>query len=257
MDRTDGVLRRRLAESEWAAVLGVSGASLPEWAAPLVPPGGALVAADAVPDDALREAVALEGAVEVEVQAVAVRRGVLAVLRTDGVVGTAVVRGIDALPQGNATATRPRPGVEVSAFPVAALLDEVLRLVPDAPETDVPDAVVPVELSVALGRALREGRTQVVEALTADLGLEEPPAVVDSLARTLDGQLTVTVRSHGTDRTSIGSWLRCDAGWVELTPVRGEMLRHRVRTREDIGRTLLSDLTGRVDRALAAAREAS
>lgn len=253
----DGVLRVRLREADWAAVLGVSGATLPEWATPLVPPGGALVASEAVPDDALRDAVGLAGAVEVEVSAVAGERGVLALLRTDGVVGSAVVRGIEALPQGTATATRPRPGVEISAFPVGRLLDEVLRLVPPAPATDVADAVVPVELTVALGRAIREGRTEMVEAITADLGLEQPPAVVESLARTLDGQLSVTVRSAGTTRTSVGSWLRCDAGWVELTPARGEMLRHRVRTREQIGQTLLGDLTGRVDRALAAAREAS
>ncbi|WP_250445989.1 hypothetical protein, partial [Actinotalea sp. C106] len=206
--------------------------------------------------ETLQAAVALGGAVEVELHGVAGDRGVLAVLRTDGVLGTAVVRGIDVLPQGAVTATRPRPGIEVSVFPVAAMLDEVLRLVPAAAETDVADADVPVELSVALGRALREGRTQVVEALTADLGLEEPPAVVGSLARTLDGQLALTVRSHGSARTSLGTWLRCDAGWVEILPMPGDVLRHRVRTREDIGRTLLTELTGRVDRALTAAQEA-
>lgn len=204
-------------------------------------------------DDALSEAVAMRSTavIEIELRAVAGERGVLAMLWTDGRVGASLVRGVELRPQGGATASRLRPGVEVSAFGVDRLVDEAMRLVPPAENTvGATEAVVPKELSVALARALREGNGRVVDAIVADLGLESAPPVLDAVARSMDGSLTVVTRSVGSTRVSAGSWLRCDAGWVELAPAPQEMVRHTPRTGEQIAQTLLFDLAGRLDAAL-------
>ncbi len=251
--------RCRFTEDQWRVAVALADVgSLPGWAAPLDLPD--LRDDHAAPQpvelsDALAEAVALRaGAVlEVEVSAVAGTRGVLALVRTDGVIASALVRGVEVRVQAGVTSTRLRPGVEVSAFPVARLLGEVMRLVPEAPVT-VPaaEAVVPVELTVALGRALREGNGRVAQAILADLGLAEPPAVLDALVRTADGSLMLTTRSGGRADVSVGSWLRCAAGWVELAPAPEGTVRHTPRTRDEIARTLLFDVTGRFDAALRA-----
>jgi hypothetical protein len=189
--------------------------------------------------------------VEVEVTAVAKDRGILAMLWTDGRVGSAIVRGVDVDLQGSAPASRRRPGIEVSAFPVGSFLDEVLRLVPPASNTiHAAEAVIPEEFTIALGQALRRGDARLIAAVCQDLEVEKPPAVVDSVVRTMDGQLTLTARSRGRDDVTVVSLLRCSAGWVELTRTADDEIRHTPRTTDDIGRTLLFDVTGRLDDAL-------
>lgn len=276
LEPVDRGARCRLTEEQWAVAAALTDlAQLPVWARPLTaltdaeptgagPTDATADEAKAVQpvelDDALSEAIALRGTaiLEIEVTAVAGDRGVLGVLWTDGTVGSALVRGVDVRRDGGTTASRPRPGVEVSAFGFPRLLDEVLRLVPEAPVTvEAGEADVPLEISVALARALREGNGPVVEALTADLELAEPPAIVDAVARTLDGSLVVTARSAGRADVSAGSWLRCDAGWVELARLPGDVVRHSPRTRADVGRTVLFDITGRVSTALSSARPAA
>lgn len=256
LEPLEGALRARLDEPDWRVVSdGV--ADLPAWAQPLpADRAGERVEPAAEPeavDPALRAAVGLRASalVEVEVAAAGGERAVLAVLWADARAGAALVRGVDVLPGGGPDAAVLRPGVEVSAFGVDRLLDEVLRLVPDAPVVvEATEAVVPEELTIALAQAIRTGDRSTVEALCAALGVPGPPAVVDAAVRGLSGNLTLTARSRGRDDVSAGTWLRCDAGWVELARTADGMIRHTPRTRDDIGRRLLSDLTGRMAAAL-------
>jgi len=250
----DGALRARLDEREWAlARVGVRG--LPGWADVLpVDRDGSAVdrpehgEVDPV-DPALRGAVEAGGAavVTVEVAAVAGERAVLAVLRADTRAGSGLARGVDVVPAAGLAGTTPRPGVEVSVFPVGRLVAEVLRHVPPAPvRTPAAAATVPEELTVALARALRTGDRTTVDALCAELGTDGPPAVVDSAVRSTDGSLVVTIRSLGRTDVSTLSLLRCDAGWVELTRTADERVTHTPRTRADVRTALLHDLTGRL-----------
>lgn len=243
--------RRRLTEEEWAGALRASDDPiLPEWAKPLI-----AASSDLELDPALREAIRLRQSalVEVEVTAVAGGRAILAALWTDGRVGSAIVRGVDVDLAGGDPSSSMRPGIEVSAFPVRSFLDEVLRLVPPASNTiNATQAVIPEEFTITLGQSLRHGDARMIAALCHDLGLEEPPAVVDSVVRTMDGQLTLTARSQGRDDVTVTSLLRCSAGWVELTRTADDQIRHTPKTTEDIGRTLLFDITGRLDDALTA-----
>lgn len=251
----DGGLRAHLTEAQWVSVVAAGlgadeAAALPDWARP------SAVAAEPVElDEALAAAVRLRrtALVEIEVAAAVGARAVMAHLWTDGRVGASLVRGFDVRAQGDARATRLRPGVEVSAFGPGTLLDEVLRLVPPAAEPDrseVAEVTLPVELTVGFATALRRGDSRTVAAICADLGVERPPAVVESVVLTLDGNLVVSVRSRALTRVSALSWLHCDVGWVELLPTADEQVRHVPRRRADLERLLLSDLTGRLDTAL-------
>lgn len=260
LDAVDGGLRARLTEDEWASVATAALAAdevsaLPDWARPAA--GAQEPTEPAELDEALAGAVRLRrtALVEVEVAASVGARAVMAHLWTDGRVGAALVRGFDVRAQGDARATRRRPGVEVSAFTTSTLLDEVLRLVPPAAEPgrdEVAEVTLPVELTIGFASALRRGDTRTVAAICADLGIEQPPAVFESVVRTLDGSLVVSVRSRGSADVSALSWLHCDAGWVELLPTADERVRHVPRRRADLERLLLSDLTGRLDTALRA-----
>ncbi|AEE47358.1 hypothetical protein [Cellulomonas fimi] len=256
----DGALRARLDEQDWAAARhDVEG--LPAWAQVLPTtregePVDLALAADAEVDAEVRAAVTLGASalVEVEVAAAGTERAVLAVAWTDGQACASLVRGVDVTPGAGAQGAVLRPGVEVSAFGVDALLDEVLRLLPDAPVlVEAAEAVVPEELTVALAQAIRTGDRSTVDALCAALGVPEPPPVVDAAVRGLSGTLTLSARSRGRDDVSVGTWLRCDAGWVELARTADGMIRHTPRSRDDIARVLLSDLTGRLSAALRAA----
>lgn len=256
LEDQDGVLRRALTEPEWRTVLAASGdLDTVAWAEPdgLVDPDDVKSVADVPVDDALSEAVRMRGSavLEVEVAAVSGDRGVLATVWTDGLVASSLVRGLDVATVDGASSTSLRAGVEVSAFPLARLLDEVLRLVPPAPvAVDAPPAVVPEELTIALARGLRTADRALVEAICRDLKIPGPPAIVEAAVGTMDGSLVLSSRSVGREGTSVLSLVRCAAGWVELARGRDGMVAHTPRTLEDIGRILLIDLTGRLDAAL-------
>ncbi|HYQ77320.1 hypothetical protein [Cellulomonas sp.] len=250
----DGALRARLGEQEWAAAsAGVPG--LPGWAGVLpvdrdgsavAPAGPAERSGD--PDPVLRAAVEGAGAatVTIEVAAAAGDRALLAVLWCDPAAGSGLARGVDVVPGAGLAGSTPRPGVEVSAFPVGRLLDEVLRHVPDAPvRVAAAPATVPEELTIALAQAIRTGDTTTVDALCAELGTDGPPAVVEAAVRGTDGSLVVSVASRGRADVSTLSLLRTDAGWVELARTADGHVVHTPRSREDVRTTLLHDLTGR------------
>lgn len=278
LEPLDGALRARLGEQEWAAAsAGVTG--LPGWAAvlpvdrdgspvrPVDPDGSVEPDPDATPvrgvpavdpdapatpaegvDPVLRAAVEGAGAavVTVEVAAAAGDRALLAVLWSDTRAGSGLARGVDVVPGAGLAGTTPRPGVEVSAFPVERLVDEVLRHVPDAPvRVEAAPATVPEELTIALAQALRTGDSTTVDTLSAEIGTDGPPAVVEAAVRTMDGSLVVSVGSRGRQDVSTLSLLRCDAGWVELTRTADAQVVHTPRSREDVRTALLYDLTGR------------
>ena len=194
----DRGLRRRFTEPEWAGALAICGdPDVPEWAAALVamPEEVGLE-----PDAALREVIRLRDTalVEVEVTAVAKDRGVLAALWTDGRVGSGIVRGVDVAPPRVGPGSRMRPGIELSAFPVGSLVDEVMRLVPPAPNLiGATRAILPEELTITLSQALRRADARVIDAVCRDLGIDRPPVVLDSVVHTMDGQLTLTVPDQG------------------------------------------------------------
>lgn len=263
----DGALRARLRERDWAAAsAGVTG--LPGWAGVLPvdrdgsavePPAPARAdAADGV-DPLLRAAVEGAGAalVTVEVAAAAGDRALLAVLWSDAQAGSGLARGVDVVPGAGPAGTTPRPGVEVSAFPAAGLVDEVLRHVPDAPvRVAAAPATVPEELTIALAQAIRTGDTATVDALCAELGTDGPPAVVEAAVRGTDGSLVVSVGSRGSTDVSTLSLLRTHAGWVELTRTADGHVVHTPRSREDVRAALGYDLTGRFAARAAARGEA-
>lgn len=258
----DGALRARLDEHAWAASsAGVPG--LPGWAGVLPadrdgsPVAGAAAAQDV--DPVLRAAVEGAGAavVTIEVASTAGQRALLAVLWSDTRAGSGLARGVDVVPGAGLAATTPRPGVEVSAFGVERLVDEVLRHVPEAPTwVETAPATVPEELTIALARATRTGDATVRDALSAEIGGDGPPAVVEAAVRTTDGSLVVSVGSRGREDVSTLGLLRCDAGWVELTRTADAQVVHTPRTREDVRTALLYDLTGRFAAAARAERAA-
>jgi hypothetical protein len=192
-----------------------------------------------------------------EVAAAAGGRALLAVLWSDARAGSALVRGVDVVAGAGLAGTVPRPGVEVSAFPVGRLVDEVLRHVPDAPvRVAAAPATVPEELTVALAQAIRTGDTTTVDALCTELGTDGPPAVVEEAARGTDGSLVVSVASRGRPDVSTLGLLRTGAGWVALTRTADGHVAHTPRSRADVRTALLDDLTGRFATAATAGGDA-
>lgn len=266
----DGGLRHRFTESEWAAVVRADALAehaprlLPPWARPLDGLDGTQDHPDGstshgsgpdapgpgdTPGEDLLEALMLgeTAVVVVEVAAAARGRGVLGAFWSDGHVGSALVRGADTSDDGT---VRLRPGVEVSVFEVGDLVDEVMRLVPAAPDVvDASPAVVPVELGVALATALRAGDRAVVDAVLAELGLGEVPPVIEA-ASSPDGSCVVTVR--GAAGASAGSWLRTSLGWVGLSPAPEESLRHTPVTRAGLTAVVVEHVAARLGGSLEA-----
>ena len=242
--------RARLEEGEWAALAADSTAPLPDWAAPLPE-----VSPDPSPADALLgEALALRAApaLVVDVATSAGEIGLLAEVTTDlsGVV--TLVRRLAVTP-GAPDATRRLGGVEVGATGASHLAAEIVRLLPDAPDTGGRHEVeVPEELTVALGRAMRTGDATTVEAVCADQGWSEVPAVLHAVVHGLRGSAVVTVRSPGRGPLA-AEWLLTETGWVELVLTDRATVRHVPRSRADIARTLTSALTRAASAALAQA----
>lgn len=258
----DGALRALLDEHAWAAA-SADVPGLPGWAGVLpVARDGSPVARAAAAQDVdpvLRAAVEGAGAavVTIEVASAAGQRALLAVLWSDTQAGSSLARGVDVVPGAGLAGTTPRPGVEVSAFGVERLVDEVLRHVPEAPtRVETATATVPEELTIALARATRTGDATVRDALSAEIGGDGPPAAVEAAVRAVDGSLVVSVGSRGREDVSTLSLLRCDAGWVQLTRTADAQIVHTPRTREDVRTALLYDLTGRFAAAARAERAA-
>lgn len=274
--REDGALRAQLSEDEWASVVGAArsaGANdlpgMPPWAEPAragastAPEGphresavrvartGPSHVADqgaVVVDDALLEAALLRAPIlEIELATSHGQLGLLGVIRSDLTSASTVVRRVTTTPGGGPRATSLLEGIEVSAFPLDRLMDEVMRLVPDPGDVvTVAPAAIPMELSVALGAALRRGDREMVAAICADLRLGEAPEIVRSLVHSLTGSCAVTIRGAVEGPVSVGSWMLADCGWVEVAVDEEDIVHHRPLSRGDIRTRILAATVGRV-----------
>lgn len=148
------------------------------------------------------------------------------------------------------------PDPEVALLPAAQLVDELLRLLPARAEAAAParpDAV-PItcrpEVAATLVRALREDDTRLVRGVCAQLGVDEPPALLRSLV-TLRGEYSLLLSAPGGPSRALRLLLGTD-GWVE-TSLRPDGVHHR-RVGLDQLRALLTDeIAGAADRAVRAA----
>jgi hypothetical protein len=243
----DGAHRIRLDELEWAALLALTpDFTPPPWLDPLV--DTAPVAA-VEPDAALTQALTMQGRalVSIEVAATSDRTGLAASLWTDGSIASSVVRATRVDPTTRPEAkVQPLPGVEISAYPIGTLLDEIIRLIPPSRSMPREPVEVPEEFSVALARAIHHGDGRLVETIAGDLGWSELPSTVSDLAAGITGHLLVSVTSRSTTDVSVGSWVLTRGGWVQLQRTETGHIRHTPCSADDVRALLLSSLTGRL-----------
>ncbi|WP_392543550.1 hypothetical protein [Oryzobacter telluris] len=252
-----GALRTRLDESAWAAAWSAADEPpVPDWARPRTGDAAAWSDATAAPDGDLVDALATRhrAVLTVDVATVGGRVGVLGELSTDLTTVLGVVRRLHVPEGGSPSAASGLPGVEVDLTTPEHLVEEVLRLLPPAPDPSGPDGLAEVELveehTVAFGRALRTGDRQTVDAVCSDNGWSTPPEVLLALVLELRGSAVVTIRRHGAGPL-IGQWMLTRRGYVELVRTPRATVRHVPRSGEDIARTLLTALTGAVSAVLA------
>jgi hypothetical protein len=243
-------MRHHFEEEEWSRL--TAGLALPQhlpWTAPLMPPGehDSTIEFDA----ATVEAVQLHTSALVEVQVATSFDGTALVgaLWTDGAVGAALVRRVR--PGGSPGTVVAVPGLELSMFAVADFAAELMRLVPDLADsgsspTSAPSFTAPADLAFVLGRAIRSHDEPMTDAVCAELGMSRPPRLIDALVRTMRGNATVSIRSAGRDTATFGSWLLCNAGWVELSLSGDGDVRHTPRRRRAIADAVLFDVTSRL-----------
>lgn len=270
-----GALRAHLSEAEWQTVVasarsGGATVTLPPWAEPHLsgvgePGATESTSANSEPtvpdrvDPALAEAVRMDGtAVEIDVASSSGEVGLIGVVRTDLTSGSAIVRRIKTAPGGGPQSSTLLEGAEVSGFTIDQLLDEVMRLIPPVEAVvTVEPAAIPMEVSAALGAAMRRGEREMVERVCAQLGLGEPPAILSSLVFGLTGSLSVSIRSAGVESISLGSWMLADCGWVEIRLDKDDIAHHEPRSRDDIRTRLLTDIATRIDQTLRASARAA
>ncbi|MDP9821565.1 hypothetical protein [Nocardioides massiliensis] len=150
------------------------------------------------------------------------------------------------------------PDPEVSLLPASQLVDEVLRLLPAraeaaaAPRPDVVPVSCPPELTATLVRALRADDQAVVRAVCAQLGTEEPPALLTSLA-TLRGEFSLALSAPGSSSQVLRLLLGTD-GWVE-TSVDAAGVHHRRVGLDDLRDVLTTAIAGAAERATRLARD--
>ena len=262
-----GALRTRLDERAWAAAWAAAGEpEVAHWARPRPEDSAVAVAAETAgtaeaaeagahraPDDLLVDAVATRhrAVVTVEVASVAGRLGVLGELSTDLTTVLGVVRRLHVPVGATATGAGALPGVEVDTTSTSHLLDEVLRLLPPAPDPlDLEEVELVEEHTAAFGHALRTGDVATVDAVCAEQGWPAPPEVLVALVHELRGSAVVTIRRHGAGPL-VGQWMLTRRGYVELVRTPRATVRHVPRSRDDIARTLLTALTGAVSAVVA------
>ncbi len=249
------MMRHHLDEQEWSML--TAGVVLPPhlpWIAPLVPPDHGDAAIE--PDAALLEAVQQHTHAVVEAQVATSFDGqaLVGALWTDGVVGVALVRRMQA--GGGSGTVAVVPGIELSMFAVGDFAAELMRLVPELAQSapspaSPPSLTVPEDLAFVLGRAIRSHDEPMTDAVCAELGMSQPPSLIDALVRTMRGNATVSMRSVGRDDVTCGSWLLCDAGWVELRRSADGAVRHTQLRRPDIADAVVFDVTARLGRLAA------
>ncbi|MGL5864416.1 MAG: hypothetical protein ACRCYX_00910 [Dermatophilaceae bacterium] len=197
-------------------------------------------------DGVLIEALASrhQSVLAVEVASTAGGVGLLGEVATDLATVVAVARRVHVPDGASATGATGVLGVEVGVTTVAHLLGEVLRLLPPAPDpADLEEVELPEEHTVALGRALRLGDTATVSAICAGNGVAAAPEVLRALALDLRGSVVVTVARRGGGLV-LGQWMLTGRGYVEVVRTSSATIRHVPCSRADIGRSVLTAVTG-------------
>ena len=228
--------------------------------------------ADDRADDSLGEAVRLAlggGVVAVEVATWAADRAVRGRIGATPDAAAGAARA-GAVRDGSVTMA---PGVEMSAFPVDRVAVEVLRLFPPDPSTpSTPSAgagagagvgtarrdlsfTLPAAAGLMMSRALREQDETLARATAELAGLDEVPALLESLSASLRGDATVTVAVGDTVLPS-RRWLQCHLGWVAVAVTPGGIT-HRLVDRSGILDTVVRDLVAAWEIALASGNGAA
>ncbi|MGI9156142.1 MAG: hypothetical protein ACR2FG_05830 [Marmoricola sp.] len=259
----EGAFRTRLDEAEWTAVWTDSiSTGTRSQVAPL-PLEPDVEVPDAEVPAATREAVTVAtgstAVVTLELASITPSRGILADLGTDGKVAAGVVRALVVPDPAGAVSADDvvlAPGVELSAFALDQLVDEVLRLFPpDGPMSGTqPEEPIrmPAEWAMVLARAVRERDEPMLHRIAAECGWDDVPDLLVSLAEEVRANATVTMRVTGSERVGLRRWLQCHLGWVSLGLGDG-FVTHRLCSREQIRADLVYDLTGALDAVLAGA----
>lgn len=250
-----GALRLKLTESDWLAVGGgLRDLTLPSILLPSVETVADYAAKAGVDpvsraafdalDPAVKEALRMQetALLRADVQISVRGAGMVGVFWTDGRSCASLVRRITTTPDG----IIPGSGVLLSVFRLSNFVEEILRHVPfPAEQPDVAPATVAEDVALALGSALREGRSDIAAVIAERAGLSSPPAVVASLARGMVGDLVITI-SGPRGVGGIRLWL-CDAGWVEMRRLPSEEIEHVPTSRDLLETALASELTAALE----------
>ena len=123
--------------------------------------------------------------------------------------------------------------VELSAFPVSALIGETLRsLVRLEPQTSTPapggrpaSVVLPLTLAQGMIGAIRTGSAEIIHAAALEVGLPQAEQVLAGPAFGIDAGYSVTATSLTGDTLAV-HWFRSADGWFQLsadTPLVGRI----------------------------------
>ncbi|WP_165384829.1 hypothetical protein [Cryobacterium sp. SO1] len=123
--------------------------------------------------------------------------------------------------------------VELSAFPVTALIGETLRSLvrlepqttPAAPHGRPAAVVLPLTLAQGLIGAIRTGSHEIIHAAALEVGLPQATQVLEGPAFGIDAGNSVTAISVTGDTLAV-HWFRSAAGWFQMsadTPLVGRI----------------------------------
>jgi len=219
---------------------------------PAASPPATTAGGDAPTPDSLAAAARLLAGAPIRLHGMAARgeAGIVFALASNLSAAASVVRRARSSGDPEATiALAPDP--EVGLVPAEQLVSQVLRLLPapdEARADALPDAT-PVtcapEVATALVRALREDDQPVVRELCAQLGVDEPPALLASLTQ-LRGEFTLVLSAPGSPSRLLRLLLGTD-GWVETSAtVAG--VHHRRIGLEDLRGLLVDEVAAAAER---------
>ncbi len=183
------------------------------------------------PEAAMALRVLAGGALLIQLDLSAARRGGVVPLRSWFAVGDGVVAQLSTSGGRDYELAWFAPATWVSQFVRAACVAGAAR-----GKSVVPVSMsLPSELLVAGCAAVREGRTEVLAALVADDGTPGVAEVLTALETTCRGRLRVLLRRRDVEqRPAITTWLLLDDGWRELRPGPGATARLRRREPRDL-----------------------
>lgn len=231
-----GLLRVRLDEAQWRSAYDAAGA--PAGLGGLGPQ--VTRGADEVPDPATVAAVRDLFGAPVRVEVVTSHRGTGVVggfaVRPGAVVSlTRVVGGVD-------DRMGAVPGVELSVFTADVLVEELLRLLPEARDAwrSTEPLVLPAEDALTLVRAVKQGDERLLRTTLEVLGLPEVPPLIPHLVQPLGDASVVLTRTEGGTRHL--RLLLTERGWLRLSLAPDTGLTHTPTTTREVAVALTTSL---------------